>query len=86
LKLVLRSKPKKDAKKIAAAGLKPKASELLEILRKNPYQNPPPFENWWEISQVLIRGESTFSTGLSIKILDDLNTVKAIRMWTHYEG
>lgn len=30
----------KDAKKLAAAGLKPKAQQLLEILRQNPFTSP----------------------------------------------
>jgi Txe/YoeB family toxin of toxin-antitoxin system len=34
----------KDAKKLAAAGLKPKAEELLAILEQNPYENPPSYE------------------------------------------
>jgi len=34
----------KDAEKLAASGLKPKAQELLAVLANNPFQNPPPFE------------------------------------------
>jgi hypothetical protein len=34
----------KDAKKLAASGLKPKAQELLAVLAHDPFQNPPPFE------------------------------------------
>lgn len=34
----------KDAKKIAASGLKPKALELLEILASNPFQNSSPYK------------------------------------------
>ena len=34
----------KDAKKLAASGLKRKAQELLAILAQDPFQNPPPFE------------------------------------------
>ena len=34
----------KDARKLASSGLKPKAQELLEILRKDPFSNPPPYE------------------------------------------
>lgn len=34
----------KDAKKIAVAGLKPKAQQLLEILRQNPFISPPSYE------------------------------------------
>jgi toxin YoeB len=42
--LVFTRQAQKDAKKLAAAGLRPKAEELLDILRKNPFQNPPPYE------------------------------------------
>ena len=42
--LVCTKQAQKDAKKLASAGLKPKALELLEILEKNPFQNPPPYE------------------------------------------
>ena len=42
--LVYTKQAQKDAKKLASAGLKPKALELLEILEKNPFQNPPPYE------------------------------------------
>ena len=42
--IVYTKQAQKDAMKLAAAGLKPKAIELLEILRENPFQTPPPFE------------------------------------------
>jgi toxin YoeB len=42
--LVFTRQAQKDAKKLAAAGLRPKAEELLDILRKNPFQSPPPYE------------------------------------------
>ena len=35
---------KKDARKLAAAGLKEKAEALLAIIQDNPYQTPPPYE------------------------------------------
>ena len=44
LELVYTKQAQKNAKKLASAGLKPKALELLEILEKNPFQNPPPYE------------------------------------------
>ncbi len=34
----------KDAKKLSASGLKTKAQELLTLLARDPFQNPPPFE------------------------------------------
>ena len=35
---------RKDAKKLSASNLCPKAEQLLEIMRENPFQTPPPYE------------------------------------------
>ena len=84
-RLVFTKQAQKDAKKIAQSGLKTQALKLLEILQNNPYQNPPPYEK--------LVGDLTgaFSRRINIQhrliyqILDDIKTVKVIRMWTHYE-
>ena len=34
----------KDAKKLVASGLEPRAQELHAVLANDPFQNPPPFE------------------------------------------
>lgn len=75
----------KDAKKIAACGLKPKAQELLAILAKDPFQNPPPFEK--------LVGDlaGTYSRRINIQhrmvyeVFAKEKTVRVLRMWTHYE-
>jgi Txe/YoeB family toxin of toxin-antitoxin system len=75
----------KDAKKLASAGLKPKAQELLEILRNNPFQNPPPYE------KLVGDLSGAFSRRINIKhrlvyqVLEKERMVKVLRMWTHYE-
>ena len=84
-RLVFTKQAQKDAKKIAQSGLKAQALKLLEKLQNNPYQNPPPYEK--------LVGDLTgaFSRRINIQhrliyqILDDIKTVKVIRMWTHYE-
>ena len=74
----------KDALKIARAGLKSKAEILLAILRKNPYQNPPPYE------KLVGDLQGAFSRRINIKhrivyqILNDLKIIKVIRLWTQY--
>ncbi len=75
----------KDAQKLAAGGLKAKAQELLSILRENPFQNPPPYEK--------LVGDlaGTYSRRINIQhrlvyeVLPAQNTVKVLRMWSHYE-
>lgn len=75
----------KDAKKLAASGLKPKAQELLAILEGDPFQNPPPFEK--------LVGDlaGTYSRRINIQhrmvyeVFSKEKTVRVLRMWTHYE-
>jgi Txe/YoeB family toxin of toxin-antitoxin system len=75
----------KDAKKLSAAGLRSKAESLLNILRENPYQTPPPFEKLiGDLSGAYSRRINILHR-LVYQILDDEKTVKVIRMWTHYE-
>jgi len=84
-RLVFTKQAQKDAVKIAAAGLKRQASRLLELLRENPYQNPPPYEKLvGDISGACSRRIS-IQHRLVYQILDEIKTVKIIRMWTHYE-
>ena len=74
-----------DAKKIASSGLKPKAERLLKILEQNPYQTPPPYEKLvGDLSGACTR-RINMQHRLIYQILDDIHTVKIIRMWTHYE-
>ncbi len=75
----------KDARKIARSGLKPQTSRLLEILRENPYRNPPPYEKLvGDLSDAISR-RINIQHRLIYHVLDDIRTVKVIRMWTHYE-
>ncbi len=83
--LVFTKQAKKDAKKIAQAGLKPQTNRLLDILRKDAYQNPPPYEKLvGDLSGAYSR-RINLQHRLIYQVLDDINTVKVIRMWTHYE-
>ena len=83
--VVFTKQAQKDAKKLSAAGLRPKAEQLIEILRENPYQTFPPFE------KLLGNLSGVFSRRINIQhrivyqVLDDKKIVKVIRMWTHYE-
>lgn len=75
----------KDALKLAAAGLKPKAQELLAVLRVNPFQNPPPYEKLvGDLAGAYSRRINT-QHRLVYQVLTDDHTVKVLRMWSHYE-
>jgi toxin YoeB len=84
-RIVYTRQAQKDAKKIVTAGLKPKAEKLLEILSKNPFQTPPPFEKLiGDLSGAYSR-RITIQHRLVYQVLEEIRTVKVIRMGTHYE-
>jgi toxin YoeB len=75
----------KDAKKLKKAGFKEKAMELLEILKEDPFKNPPPYE------KLLGDLSGTYSRRINIQhrlvyqVCSKEHAVKIIRMWSHYE-
>ena len=83
--LVFTRQARRDAKKLAASGLRPKAEKLLDILKKNPYQSPPPFEKLVGDLAGAISRRINIQHRLVYQVLEDTKTVKVIRMWTHYE-
>ena len=84
-RIVYTKQAQKDAKKIAAAGLKPKAEKVLETVSKNPFQTPPPFKKLiGDLSGAYSR-RITIQHRLVYQVLEEIKTVKVIRMWTHYE-
>jgi len=83
--LVYTNQAQKDAKKLSAAGLKKKAQALLEILEKNPYQNPPPYEKLVGDLAGAYSRRINVQHRLVYQVLKDKRVVKVIRLWTHYE-
>ena len=84
-RVVFTKQAQKEAKKLTAAGLRPKAEKLIEILRENPYQTPPPFEKLLGDLSGAFSRRINIQHRLVYQILDDEKVVKVIRMWTHYE-
>lgn len=74
----------KDAKKLAAAGLKTKTQRLLEILKQNPFTNPPSDEKLRGDMKGVYSRRINLQHRLVYEVLDQEHTVKIIRMWSHY--
>ena len=83
--LVYTKHAQKDAKKLAASGLKRKAQELLNILKENPYQNPPPYEKLVGDLKGACTRRINIQHRLVYQVLEDEHVVKVLRLWTHYE-
>jgi Txe/YoeB family toxin of toxin-antitoxin system len=83
--LVFTKQAQKDARKLAHSGLKPQASRILNILRKDPYQNPPSYEKLVGDLRGAYLRRINIQHRLVYQILDDIKTVNVIRRWTHYK-
>jgi Txe/YoeB family toxin of toxin-antitoxin system len=84
-KLVFTKAAQKDARKLAAAGLRPKAEELLTILAEDPFRSPPPFEKLLGDLAGAFSRRINIQHRLVYQVLPEVRTVKVLRMWTHYE-
>lgn len=83
--LVYTKQAQKDAKKLAAAGLRRKAEQLLKIISENPFQTPPPYEKLvGDLSGAYSRRVNVHHR-LVYQVHKDQRVVKVLRMWTHYE-
>uniref|UniRef100_UPI00269D7DF8 Txe/YoeB family addiction module toxin n=1 Tax=Hassallia byssoidea TaxID=482630 RepID=UPI00269D7DF8 len=84
-RLVYTKQAQKDAKKLASSNLKEKAEELLVVLKKNPFQNPPPYEKLvGDLSGAYSR-RINIQHRLVYEVIESEQVIKIIRMWTHYE-
>ncbi len=75
----------KDAKKLVAAGLKPKAQALLDVLAVDPFQNPPPYEKLVGDLEGAYSRRINIQHRLVYEVFKKEKTVRVLRMWTHYE-
>ena len=77
----------KDARKLASASgaLKAKAQQLLELLARDPYQQPPPFEALVGDLRGACSRRINIQHRLVYQVLAEERIVKVLRMWTHYE-
>lgn len=84
-RLVFTKQAQKDARKIAASGLKDKALDLLRIVEANPFQNPPPYEKLVGDLAGAYSRRINIQHRLVYQVLEGEQVVKVLSMWSHYE-
>lgn len=84
-KIVFTKQAQKDAKKVSASNLKPKAEKIIKILRQNPFQTPPPYEKLVGDLAGAYSRRLNIQHRIVYQVIDDEKIIKIIRMWTHYE-
>jgi len=84
-KVVYTNQAKKDAQKIAAAGLRPQVERLLAVLRSDPFKTPPRYEKLVGDLRGAYSRRTNIHHRLVYQVYEEEKTVKVIRLWTHYE-
>ena len=84
-RVVYARQAQRDARKLAASELKPKAEQLLAILAEDPSRSPPPFEELVGDLAGACSRRINIQHRLVYQVLDDAHVVKVLRMWSHYE-
>ena len=75
----------RDAKKLARSPLRKSAEKLIEILRANPFQSPPPYESLKGDLEGFYSRRINIQHRLVYEVMESEKTVLVLRMWTHYE-
>lgn len=85
----------KDIKNLKSVRLDEKAKKLIEVIKDNPFRNPPPYEALVGNLQGVYSRRINIQHRLVYQVYNDPveldrikydGTVKIIRMWTHYDG
>ena len=84
-RLVYTKAAQKDARRLAAAGLRDNAQQLLDLLADDPFRSPPPFEKLLGDLAGAYSRRINIQHRLVYQVLKDDHTVKILRMWSHYE-
>jgi len=84
-RLIYTKQAQKDAKKLAAGGLKPKAEELLAVLAEDPFQKPPPVEKLVGDLAGAYSRRINIQHRLVYQVLEEDRVIKVLRLWSHYD-
>ncbi len=84
-RLFFTKQAQKDARKLSASGLKPKAEALLAGLAEDPFKTPPPFEKLLGDLAGAYSQRINIQHRLVYQVLADQQAVKVLRLWTHYD-
>ena len=85
-KILFRKKAIKDIPKLKQSGLNNKVKALIEVIKKDPFQNPPPYEKLLGDLQGAYSRRINIQHRLIYQVIEEEKTVKIISLWSHYEN
>ena len=84
-RLIYAKQSLKDIPKLKAAKLDKKAQQLLEVIEKDPFQNPPPYEKLLGRLNGFYSRRINYQHRLVYEVDEEKKTIRVLSMWSHYE-
>ncbi|MDO4289370.1 MAG: Txe/YoeB family addiction module toxin [Eubacterium sp.] len=84
-KVVFTKQAVKDQKNLKGTPLAAKAKALIEVIKADPFKNPPPYESLRGNLQGFYSRRINYQHRLVYQVYEKEKVVKIVRMWTHYE-
>ena len=85
-KIVVTKQALKDFPNLTSAGLDKKAKALIDILKENPFQNPPSYEKLVGDMDGLYSRRINIKHRLVYQVYEKERIVKIVSAWSHYEN
>lgn len=76
----------KDIQKLKERNLEKKAKQLVDILKENPFQIPPPYEKLIGDLFGLYSRRINIQHRLVYEVVEEKNIVRVLSLWSHYEN
>lgn len=76
----------KDIAKLKESNLANKAKKLIDVIKENPFQNPPPYEKLTGDLKGLYSRRINIQHRLVYKVKESERKIQILSMWTHYEN
>ena len=75
----------KDIPKLKSTHLDKNAKDLIEIIKENPFKNPPPYEKLVGDLKGAYSRRIHVKNRLIYQVIEEQKIIKIISLWTHYE-
>ena len=83
--IVYTKKAAEDIPLLKSANLDSRAKRLIELIRENPFQNPPPYEKLVGDLAGAYSRRINIKHRLVYQVYQEEKTIKIISMWSHYD-
>lgn len=84
-RIVVTKQALKDLPKLTSVGLDRKTKALIELLKENPFQNPPSYEKLVGDMDELYSRRININHRLVYQVYEENKTIKIVSAWSHYE-